>query len=67
MTAKYNDVPNWGYPALFQAFSPEVHTKTFSVGKGAELDKLLSDPEFNDAAYPQVRPSRRPSHFKLIN
>ncbi|KAH8900929.1 pyruvate decarboxylase [Thozetella sp. PMI_491] len=53
MTAKYNDVPNWDYCALFRAFSPEVKTKSFKVGTATELDSLLNDTEFNSAMYPQ--------------
>ncbi len=54
MNAKYNDVPSWDYTALFSAFAPGIKTKTFKVAKAAELDKLLSDAEFNGATYPQV-------------
>lgn len=54
MNAKYNDVPSWDYTALFTAFAPDIKTKTFKVAKASELDKLLSDAEFNSATYPQV-------------
>ncbi|KAK0625444.1 thiamine diphosphate-binding protein [Bombardia bombarda] len=52
--ASYNDVPMWDYSALFKAFSPDVpDAKGFKVHTAAELDALMSDPEFNSATYPQ--------------
>ena len=57
MTASYNAVPIWDYGALFQAFGPSFKTKHYLVKTPDELDALLSNAEFNEAAYGQVSPS----------
>ncbi|UKZ69667.1 uncharacterized protein TrAtP1_010670 [Trichoderma atroviride] len=51
--AIYNDVPDWDYGGLFKSFSPEVSTTTFKVQTAAELDRILSDDDFQNATSPQ--------------
>ncbi|UKZ94521.1 uncharacterized protein TrAFT101_009392 [Trichoderma asperellum] len=51
--ASYNDVPGWDYGGLFKSFSPEVSTNTFKVRTAAELDRILSDDDFQNATSPQ--------------
>ncbi|KUJ13706.1 putative pyruvate decarboxylase [Mollisia scopiformis] len=54
MKAPYNDVPNWDYGALLQAFGPSFKTKHFLVKTPDELDAVLADEEFNEAKYTQI-------------
>lgn len=56
--AIYNDVPNWEYGGLFKSFSPDVPTTAFKVQTAAELDRILSDGDFQNATSPQVRLSQ---------
>ncbi|KAK5659251.1 hypothetical protein OQA88_1343 [Cercophora sp. LCS_1] len=54
-TAGYNDVPMWDYGALAKAFSPEIDgVRTYKVGTGDELDRLLGDDEFATAQVARV-------------
>ena len=55
MNASYNAVPIWDYGALFQAFGPSYKTKYHLVKTPDDLDALLSNEEFNEASYAQVR------------
>lgn len=69
MTASYNAVPIWDYGALFQAFGPSFKTKYHLAKTPDDLDAILTDAEFNDAAYAQVSsfslPMQRNSLTKL--
>lgn len=54
--AKYNDIPDWNYGALFKAFSSGVRdVQTFKVAKATVLDALFSSDELQNATGPQVR------------
>lgn len=63
--AIYNDVPAWDYGGLFKSFSPEVSTNTFKIQTAAELDRILSDDDFQNATVPQVRLLH--CHFMVSN
>lgn len=52
--AAYNKVPLWDYTMMLKAFGSGLESKSFRVGKSAELDALLSDEAFGNASYPQV-------------
>ncbi len=52
--ASYNTVPTWDYGALFQAFGPHFKTKHYLVKTPDDLDRILTDTEFNEAGYAQV-------------
>jgi pyruvate decarboxylase len=54
MNASYNTVPIWDYGALFQAFGPSYKTKHHLVKTPDDLDAVLANEEFNEAAHAQV-------------
>lgn len=50
----YNNIPNWKYGELLDAFGVGYETKLYKVHTCQEWDDLLKDDFLNDAPIPQV-------------
>jgi pyruvate decarboxylase len=57
MEASYNKVPEWAYSKLCETVGPSYPARYYRVETGDELEKLLTDPTFNDADRTQVNES----------
>lgn len=49
MNADYNDVVNWDYKGLVDIFGGSQRARKFAVKTKDELNKLLTDGDFNKA------------------
>ncbi len=63
---EYNDVPLWEYGSLFTSLSPNVKTKAYKVDSAEDLDKLLSNNEFQTALVPSGKQLFLPTRYPVI-